>query len=233
MATELGTLLAEIHRLRIFIRDLQAEIERGPRVLKAHQTKLQKQEAGLKLAHDELKKLQVTFKEKELSTKTAYQQLARYETQLNEASEQKQMDALSHQITHTKQTIATTEEESILLISEIEERQAKIPELDAALKKAQADFVTYQAEGKDRLARLQADLKKSTGELTVEEKKLDPLIRPLYDRLVKAFSAECVVPLENSACSFCHTSVTQQFIHDITAGKFTVCPNCGRGLYIK
>ena len=36
----LNSLLHEIHRLRKLIRDAQAEIDRAPKLLKAHQTKL-------------------------------------------------------------------------------------------------------------------------------------------------------------------------------------------------
>ena len=78
MASELGTMLAELHRLRKFVRDLNAEIERGPRVLKAHQTKMQKAEEALKLAQDDLKKQQVSLKEKDLASKTALQNIVKY-----------------------------------------------------------------------------------------------------------------------------------------------------------
>ena len=55
-----ATILRDIHRLRRHARDLRAEIERGPRLLKGQQTKVARQEDVVREAQDRLKRLKVT-----------------------------------------------------------------------------------------------------------------------------------------------------------------------------
>ena len=87
------------------------EIERAPRVIKAHQTKLAKQEDGLKELKDSIKKLKVTLNDKEGSLKSTNQQLAKYEKQQNEAGNPKEFEALQHEISHTQGLRQQLEEE--------------------------------------------------------------------------------------------------------------------------
>src|SRR5436309_11100523 len=68
-----ATILREIHRLRRHAKDLQAELERGPRLLKGQQAKVARQEEAAREAHDTLKRLKVTSHEKEVLLKTKQQ----------------------------------------------------------------------------------------------------------------------------------------------------------------
>ncbi|HEV3083130.1 MAG TPA: hypothetical protein VGY66_25315, partial [Gemmataceae bacterium] len=60
-----ATVLREIHRLRKDARTLQDEIERVPRMLKAQQAKIVRQEEALREAQEVLKRAKLTTHEKE------------------------------------------------------------------------------------------------------------------------------------------------------------------------
>src|SRR6266568_4136224 len=50
----------EIHRLRTFVHALQEQLDRIPRLRKAHQARLSKQEQALNEARDAIRRLKVT-----------------------------------------------------------------------------------------------------------------------------------------------------------------------------
>src|SRR5207237_1122072 len=85
--------LRELHRLRRHAKDLQTEIERAPRLLKAHHAKVTRQEETLRLGQEALKRLKVVMHDKEGELKTAQQLVAKYEDQRNKATSKKEYDA--------------------------------------------------------------------------------------------------------------------------------------------
>ena len=229
----MNPLLKELHRLRKLIRDAQAEIERGPRVLKAHQTKLAGQEKALADAKDALKHRKADVLTGEASIKSLNQSLAKHEKQLDTLTDQRQIEAKEHDIANTKELIAKTEEDTLTAMADVDERAAKIPDLEAALAKAKADFAAYEKDAAERLVRLKDEVKVATTALAAEEAKIPPGIRGQYDRLVKAHGADAFAAVENQTCTHCRVGITQQGLADLRAGvEFICCRNCGRAQYM-
>lgn len=229
----LNPLLKELHRLRKLIRDAQAEIERAPKVLKAHQTKLANQEKTLADAKDALKHRKADILTGEASVKSLNQNLAKHEKQLDTLSDPRQIEAKQHDIANTKELIAKTEDDVLTAMADVDERTVKMPELEAALTKAKADFAAYEKDAAERLVRLKDEAKAATAMLAAEEAKIPPTIRGQYDRLVKAHGADAFAPVENQTCAHCRVGITQQGLADLRQGnQFICCRNCGRAQYL-
>ena len=229
----LNPLLKELHRLRKLIRDAQAEIDRGPRVLKAHQTKLAAQEKALADARDALKHRKADVLTGESQIKSLTQSLAKHEKQLDTLTDPRQIEAKEHDIAHTKESIAKQEDDLLNAMSDVDERTAKVPEFEAAAAKAKADFAVYEKEAAERIVRLKDELKSATAALAAEEAKIPPAIRGQYDRLVKAHGADAFAAVENQNCTHCRVGITQQGLADLKAGnEFICCRNCGRAQYM-
>src|SRR5215831_8293978 len=96
-----GATLREIHRLRRAAKDLSTRIESGPRQVKAQRAAVARHEENLKKAQDELKHLKVHTHEKEVSLKSATEQIKKYEKQLNDIMSKKEYDALKHELATT------------------------------------------------------------------------------------------------------------------------------------
>jgi len=229
----LNPLLKELHRLRKLIRDAQAEIDRGPRVLKAHQTKLANQEKALADAKDALKHRKADVLTAEATIKSLNQSLAKHEKQLDTLTDPRQIEAKQHDIANTKGLITKTEDDLLTAMTDVDERTAKLPELEAALAKAKADFAAYQTDAAERVGRLKDELKTASAALAAEEAKIPPAIRGQYDRLVKAHGADAFVAVENQTCTHCRVGITTQGLADLRAGnEFICCRNCGRAQYM-
>ena len=229
----LNPLLRELHRLRKLIRDAQAEIDRGPRVLKAHQTKLAGQDKALADARDALKHRKADVLTGEATIKSLNQALAKHEKQLDTLTDPRQIEAKEHDIANTRGLIAKTEDDILTAMSDVDDRAARIPDLEAAVAKARADFAAYEKEAAERVVRLKDEVKSATAALAAEEAKIPPGIRGQYDRLVKAHGADAFAAVENQTCTHCRVGITTQGLADLRQGnEFICCRNCGRAQYM-
>lgn len=227
----LNALLHEIHRLRKLIRDAKAEIERTPKVLKAHQTKVANLQKAAADSKDDLKKRKAHQLELESRLKAAGQSLAKHEKQYNELSSPKEFAAKQADIDSTKALISQLESEILEAMTDIEERTAKIPEFDAAVVKAAAELSTFEKDSVEKVARLKVESEDAIKKLAIEDAKIPPPFKAQYERLVKAHGADGLAPVENNSCSACRITLNQQQMGDILSERITTCQNCGKVLY--
>ena len=230
MSASVTVIFKELHRLRRLLRDLQAEIDLGPRVSKA---RLKVREAAEKAhadAHAVLGKLKLTIRGHEGTAKQVAAQLEKFEKQLESAG--KEYDAKQSEIRHAKEKIAATEEAELAAMEELEARTAALPVAAADWAAAQKQFDEDQKEGKERLDYLTAEHARASAELKGVEGTLPADLKEQYDRLVKRHGAECLAGVVGRVCQNCRTGMTEQQKLDLQSGRFLCCSNCGRGLYL-
>jgi uncharacterized protein len=227
-----GQSLREVHRLRRFAKSLQEEIDRAPRQLKGQQAKVARQEELHHEAEEEIKKLKVLIHEKEVSIKTKHTQIAKHQKQLNEATGKKEYDALQSEINADKRAILQLEEDILTAMAEVEEKTAKLPELDQAGRKANEDFAAFQKGSGERHVSLSEQLKKALSDLKDVEANLPDDIRPLYNRIIGSRGEDGLSLVSDRNCSACYTSITAQNMNELMSGMFVVCKSCGRILYL-
>jgi predicted nucleic acid-binding Zn-ribbon protein len=224
--------LREIHRLRRHAKNLQDELDRIPRLLKAQQTKVARADEGLHEAQDGLKKLKITIHEKEVSLKSIHDTVKKHHKQRNESSGKKEYEALSAEIAVEEHKAKKLEDEIFNGMMDIEERTAKIPDLEKTAKQAKQECADFEKSIAERQSNLKAQLDKAHAELKDVEVHLPEEIRPLYQRLVAARGEEAMAAAVNRGCAACYTEITAQMHNDLLAGRFVLCKNCGRLLYL-
>src|SRR5262245_49660783 len=192
--------LREIHRLRRHAREMQQELDRSPVVIKARKTKMEKLAAAAAEAHEALKKLKVATHEKEVTLKTTVQQLAKYDKQLDEVTDTKQMDALRHQIASAKEKVSTLEDEILNSLGEIDERTAQLPAQDQTAATAKAELAVFEGDQKERNARLAEELKAALTGIAEVESRLPPDMKQHYQRMINAFGADAFAPADGTTC---------------------------------
>ncbi|VTS07916.1 zinc ribbon domain-containing protein [Tuwongella immobilis] len=229
----LSPVLREIHRLRRLIKNLQSEIERGPRTLKIHQTKLANQEQAFKNAQDALKKLKVQIHEMETSLKMLSAQAKKFEQQLDTVSNQKEYTSKQTEIATAKARIDELENSIFEKLTQLEADTANLPKLEAELVEARNQFANTETESKARHQRLVAEVAAAETELATAEAKLPDDARSQLARLVQSYHENALAPVRNRACGHCHTGFTGQQIMDLEAGRFTTCKSCARAVYLE
>jgi predicted nucleic acid-binding Zn-ribbon protein len=235
MSTQLSTpaaILRELHRLRRHAKNLQDEIDRQPRQLKAQQIKLARQEELQRQAQDNLKKLKVAISEKEKTLKSRHQEIAKHEKQRDEASAKKEYDALQHELTAARQACSQLEDEILAGLMETEEQTAKLPEFDKAVKQAKSELDNFDQISKDRVAGLKEELSRAQAQIKEVESSLPEDIRVTYTREVNSRGEDALALVQDKICQSCYTSITAQQSNELLQGLFVKCKSCGRILYL-
>jgi predicted nucleic acid-binding Zn-ribbon protein len=232
MSTAISPILKELHRLRRHLRELQSEIDLGPRVMKAQEQKLASEEQAHKDAHETLKRLKLRQKEDEVSLKATEQRLLKLAADMNMAGSKKEYDAKQSEIDQATAKRGEFEDAILAEMAEIEERTAGLPAVEKRWADARKEFEQYKLDAKERLERLLADQKATQAELAEVEKRLPPEVKGTYDRLVKSFGADALAAVVGRSCQQCRSAITEQQRLNLLGGAFMACSQCARVLYL-
>ena len=226
------TLMREIHRLRRFARDLQEQLDRVPRQRKAYAAKQAAREQGLKDEQEAVKKLKVSISDKEKQLKSKGEQIDRYTRQQNEVTTRKEHEALMLEMAHARDMIAKLEDEILAAMTEVEERTAKLPDLEKGVKAAKDEVAKFEADVAPRKADLEKQLAESQSALKAAEGRIGPDVRSQYVRTVTSMGADGFSVVVNNNCSECNTEIIRSMELNLKNDEFVVCKSCGRILYL-
>jgi uncharacterized protein len=232
MSTPASPILKELHRLRKHLRDLQSEIDLGPRVMKLQQQKLVSEEQAHKDAHESLKRLKLTLKDDEVSLKATEQRLLKLAADMNLAGSKKEYDAKQSEINQANVKKGEFEDAILTGMTRIEERTAGLPDVEKRWADAQKEFEQYKQDARERLERLIADQKATQAELVEVEKRLPPEMKGPYDRMVKTYGPDGLAAVVGRSCQHCRTAITEQQRLNLLNGAFMACSQCARILYL-
>ncbi len=226
-----ASLFREIHRLRRFARDLQEHIERHPRLLKIQQAKVARQEDAQRDNQEAIKKLKLSIGDKELSLKTANGQIAKYLKAMDTASNMKEMEALRSQMATAQGKVKELEEAILTEMGEIDERTAKLPGMEKAVRQAREEYAKFEKAQGEKHADHQLQLKQTLDQLAQVEKQLPEQVRGQYERTIASMGADGLACARNRICEACRTQITLQTHQDLQLQAFVFCSACGRILY--
>lgn len=232
MSVSVPSVLKELHRLRRHLRELQSEIDLGPRVMKLQQDKLAAEDKAHKESYDAIKRLKLKQKEDEITLQQTEMSLAKYQAHLNSAGSKKEYDAKQTEIRTAAAKKGELEDAILATITEIDERTADLPNVERRWAEAQREFEQFQADAKARLDRMVADQKETAARVAEWEAKLPVEVKGQYERLVKAYGPDGLAAVNGRNCQNCRTAVTEQQKNNLLSGLFQCCPRCGRALYI-
>jgi predicted nucleic acid-binding Zn-ribbon protein len=227
-----AAIFREIHRLRKHAKDLQTEIERVPKMLKAQQNRVTQREAGGKDAQDGLKRLKVQCHEKEVLLKQAQQQVAKHQKQLQEAGAKKEYDALKSEIQQEQEHCRRLEDEILATMMEIEECTGALPGAEKAAKQAKLDYDEFEKNSEARKVVLLEQLNQALQSLKEVEAGLPEELALQYRRAVAARNEDALSAVQGRTCVACYTEITAQSYNDLLSGRVVVCKACGRILYL-
>jgi len=224
--------LREIHRLRRHAKDLQGRIDQQPRLQKAQQNAVVKQEENLREAQESLKHLKVTIHEKEVTLRTVQQLITKHEKQLNESTSKKEYDALKAEIAAGRAEVRRLEDEILDTMAVAEERAAGLPDLEKAVKQTKAELAQFERDSQARLEDLSGQRERVFQQLAEIESTLPEDMRQQYDRLVKAQGDDALAAVAGRTCTACHTEITAQQFNELLSSRLVYCKSCGRILYL-
>lgn len=233
MATEtVSGAFANLHRLHLALQEVQEQLKRGPRQIKAREQLAQQAQAEVEAKKEQLKQLRGSSDRKSLDLKTNESKIADLRAKLNQATSNKEFDILKGQIEADTVANSVLQDEILELYDKIDRTQTEIKEVEGMAAKAKEEVQRFSKQFEADSAGLQARVEELTGEIKRSESGLTGEVAERYLRLVEAYGADAMAPAENGICGNCRVAVTPQYRVKLNSGNVVFCSPCGRLLYM-
>lgn len=227
------TNLVELQEIDSQLEDLNSLLGDLPKMVE----ELNEQESRLL---DKIEKNKTRLKKINLNSNKSETANADIQEKINKLTDQsflvtnnKQYDALTHEIDYLKEQ---KEEHESHLLSYIEEKEI----LDKEVSEDEKFLEELKTDLDSRRKKLEAALSETAEEKAALEEsrenqivKIDSSTVQIYTKVISARSGVAVVSLSGDSCSGCGAALPIQMASEIRAGHAHRCDNCGRFVYSK
>jgi uncharacterized protein len=226
-----GKAVAEIHKRHLEMQEVQEQMDRGPRLLKARQQVMQQKLADLEAQKQKHKTLRMAADQKSLQLKSNEAKIAELRVKLNQASSNREFDIIRAQIDADTMANSVLEDEILDTLEKVDAAQIAVRQLEEAVAAAKVEESRIAAEYQGALPALQSRLAELKVALAEAETGLPPDFMLQYRRLVAAHGAGALAHMDGNTCSSCYVSLTAQMSVQVRAGQILFCKTCGKLLY--
>lgn len=226
-----GLNFAELHRLHLALHEIQEQLGRGPRQIKAREQLVAAAEAELAAKRDQLKAQRMSNDRKALDLKTNEAKINDLRGKLNACSSNREFDIIKGQIEADTVANSVLQDEILELLEAVDRTQGEIKEAEQKVGKAKDELKRFSEKFAADSVGLQARVDELSGQIRQSESGLTGELAERYRRLVDAYGAEAMAPCEGGICGYCRVQVTPQNKVWLNAGNVIFCSTCARMLY--
>ena len=228
---DLTTALRDLHRIHTEIQRVRTELERGPRQVRAKRRLVESKTAEIEQIRARLTQARKSADEKSLQLKTHEAKLHGLQIKLNQATSNREFDAIKGQMDADRMAMSVLEDEILESLEKTDQLKSGIATAERERQDYEGDCEAFAAKVAAAEGDLKSELAQLEASLKVAEKIIPASLVGDYRRLVQGHGASALAPIEGKACTSCMTVVTTQQSIDLRSGRFTFCRSCGRMLY--
>lgn len=145
---------------------------------------------------------------------------------------ERELQALRHEIDLTKEGSARLEEEILTLLEQIEQGRTQLRQLEEGVAASHTLVAAERARREKQVATLQAETQHDRRERDSIAAGIDARLRQQYERIFSRRGGVAVVEVQASTCQGCHMHIPAQMCNEIQTGRsIFLCPHCSRILY--
>lgn len=226
-----SALLRRLHSLHLRLSELQGQLERGPRQIKAGEAIIQQCEAKVSEAKNAVRNATLACDEKQLQLKTREDRIEELKGKLNTASSNKEFDLLKEQIAADQQANSVQSDEILEALERIDVLTDAVGAAEQELEEKKSEHQERVETVSERMKVVKGDLDHVREELEKSEKEVPLAVRSEYRRLTESRGDEALAPVEDGSCGGCNQTLTTQMVDRIRLGFLTDCPACSAWLY--
>ncbi len=225
--------LCALQALDLEKKALEDEKARTARELEELREKITEEEKVVQEEKQLLQQEKVQIKEKELEVEEKKGHIDKYQQQLFKIKNNKEYQALVHEIEGLKADIRVLEEKILEFMEEAEAEKAKMDNVQAELDQDWEDFRQKEEAAKKEFEQIDREIEGLNGRRESMVADLDEEIYSKYDRIFSSKPGKALVEVENGVCLGCNVEVTAQVLNDLEkANKIHYCVSCGRLIYL-
>lgn len=226
-----SALLRRLHSLHLNIVDLESQLERGPRQIRAGEAIVNERQKIVDKSKEDVRLATIACDEKQLQLKSREDRIEELRTKLNSAASNKEFNLLKEQIAADEQANSVQSDEIFEGLERIDELNAKITEAEEELTAKQKEHQARVETVESRLSVVRNDLEHIRSELAKAEEQIPAAAKPEYMRVSESRKDESLAPVEDDSCGGCNQTLTTQMVDRIRLGFLTHCPACAAWLY--
>jgi len=214
------------------IHAVQAELEAAPKEVEDLEKRFAAQDSVRNGILEKLQHLEEQQKRLDADLEDSESRLLRSKDKLMQVENEREYQAMIHEMDNMEHHSQSTEEERIALQDELSRQQANLlaveeiwNELKEELERQKENLEFRLNLSRERLAELE------TKRSTVSQDIPAPVLGR-YEFIRNRLRHPVIVPVQEGICSGCHISIPPQVFIDLQRGNHIMsCPNCQRLMY--
>ena len=220
-----------LHDLHIQLKQIQDQLTKGPRQIKARQARVVAAQDELARKEAALKEVRALADRKNLDLKAKETHLGDMQAKLNQASTNREYDIIRGQLEADQAAKAVLEDEILEALDRVDDALQEIQAAKANIVQLEQETRDFATEFERTASSLQNDEVQLKKQISEAEVIIPSDIRSQYQRLIEAYGPEGMADCSGGVCSNCFVQVTQQSRVLLNSGKLLFCGSCGRLLY--
>lgn len=226
--------LRELHQTLRLMAELKRKRDRGPKMIRASEEKIEKLTTEWNEAKESHKRVRMTVDDKELQLKSREHRILDLERKRNGCTTNKEYQALMEQIAADRQANSVLSDEIIELLDKREQSATAVKEAELRLAAAKEEQEKVRLRVEEERKPLELEVQAMERRLATAEQIIAIEFREVYQRNVKKHGEEALAAVEDDdICGGCYQKITSQMIHELRLCRGVIfCKNCGRVLYL-
>jgi predicted nucleic acid-binding Zn-ribbon protein len=225
-------LLRRLHHIHRQLTDLQNQLDRGPRQIKAGKAIVAKAHAEVEAARESLQQARIASDDRQLQLKTREDRIEDLKAKLNTAASNREYDLLSEQIAADKQANAVLSDEILEGLEQLDVLQQQVQQAEEDLNRTQSEQKAKADEIEKRMISVRKDLDHFNAEREKAEAEIPSQMKADYLRVTSAKGEDALAPVENESCGGCYQTLTTQTMDQLRLSRLVRCPSCNAFLYL-
>lgn len=224
--------VSELHDLYGKLRALQTQLQSAPRQIKARQQISAAKNAEIDAVREKMKKLKLSADQSNLQVKTNESKVLGLKSKLNQATSNREFDALRSQIEADEMANSVLEDEVLAAFEKLDRLKEDLAQLEAELGTLKA----AEAKLAQELESAAPGLRKQVAELEASIAKAEEIIPGdmslAYQRMAQAHGPDAFAEVEGNQCQACFVSLPPQTLLELKNGKVLFCKSCGKVMFL-
>jgi predicted nucleic acid-binding Zn-ribbon protein len=229
---------ADLTRL-IRLQQLETAADEARRKVAEHPARTQALDARLQAARDAVAGLKARLaaasdkrRAEEKDVASVQTRLAKYKDQLLEVKTNREYTAMLHEIETAQNDIRAREDRILEIMIETDELNAGIKKSEAELKAAETEIASERARLDAEMGSLQAEIERTTSERGKLVASIDRQILDIFEITAKSRKGVAVAEAKDGLCGICHVRLRPQVFNEVRKNESIIqCDSCRRILY--
>ncbi len=224
--------LKGLHLLLIQLKEIEEQLERGPKQIKARQGMIQKKTVERDAAKERLMQLRKLADQKGLQLKTQEAKLIELNGKLNTANSNREYDIIRTQIAADTMAKSVLEDEILETLELVDQAQREVGRIAEECQTTESGLQQFATAEESKIPELKQASDALNQSIREYEKFLPAEVATMYRRLVSAHGADALAAVVGGTCQWCNVNLLPQSRVELNSGRIIFCKNCGRLLYL-